>query len=105
MREFLLPGPDQRVRMTGFTVCGGPVDCHTRGPTRWPHVSRIEQRFGRVHRIGQTEVWHMWNLVAYKTREGQVYRRLLDKLPEMRDSLADGAGAPLLTFSPSDNVM
>ena len=47
----------------------------------------------------------MWNLVAYKTREGQVYRRLLDKLPEMRDSLADGAGAPLLTFSPSDNVM
>ena len=31
----------------------------------------------------------MWNLVASKTREGQVYRWLLDKLPEMRDSLAD----------------
>jgi superfamily II DNA or RNA helicase len=49
--------------------------------------NRIEQRFGRVHRIGQTEVCHMWNLVADDTREGQVYRRLLDKLAEMRDSL------------------
>jgi len=49
--------------------------------------NRIEQRFGRVHRIGQTEVCHMWNLVADETREGQVYRRLLDKLAEMRDSL------------------
>jgi superfamily II DNA or RNA helicase len=49
--------------------------------------NRIEQRFGRVHRIGQTEVCHMWNLVADETREGQVYRRLLDKLAEMRDTL------------------
>ena len=49
--------------------------------------NRIEQRFGRVHRIGQTEVCHMWNLVADDTREGQVYRRLLDKLSEMRDTL------------------
>src|SRR5437763_6412732 len=23
--------------------------------------NRIEQRFGRVHRIGQTEVCHLWN--------------------------------------------
>ena len=42
--------------------------------------NRIEQRFGRIHRIGQTEVCHMWNLVADETREGQVYRRLLEKL-------------------------
>lgn len=49
--------------------------------------NRIEQRFGRVHRIGQTEVCHLWNLVATETREGQVYRRLLDKLAEMRDTL------------------
>jgi superfamily II DNA or RNA helicase len=49
--------------------------------------NRIEQRFGRVHRIGQTEVCHMWNLVADDTREGQVYLRLLDKLAEMRDAL------------------
>jgi len=49
--------------------------------------NRIEQRFGRVHRIGQTEVCHMWNLVAADTREGLVYQRLLDKLAEMRDAL------------------
>ena len=32
--------------------------------------NRIEQRFGRIHRIGQTEVCHLWNLVAADTREG-----------------------------------
>jgi SNF2 family DNA or RNA helicase len=32
--------------------------------------NRIEQRFGRIHRIGQTEVCHLWNLVAEETREG-----------------------------------
>jgi SNF2 family DNA or RNA helicase len=42
--------------------------------------NRLEQRFGRIHRIGQTEVCHLWNLVAAKTREGQVYERLLRKL-------------------------
>ena len=38
--------------------------------------NRIEQRFGRIHRIGQTEVCHMWNLVATETREGEVFQRL-----------------------------
>lgn len=46
--------------------------------------NRIEQRFGRVHRIGQEEVCHMWNLVAEETREAQVYLRLLDKIEEQR---------------------
>jgi len=49
--------------------------------------NRIEQRFGRIHRIGQTEVCHLWNLVADETREGDVYRTLLDKLEEARKSL------------------
>jgi len=40
--------------------------------------NRIEQRLGRVHRIGQTEVCHLWNLVARDTREAQVYVRLLE---------------------------
>ncbi|MDC0838525.1 helicase-related protein, partial [Limnoraphis robusta] len=35
--------------------------------------NRLEQRFGRIHRIGQTEVCHLWNLVAGETREGDVY--------------------------------
>src|SRR5207244_1175717 len=42
----------------------------------------LEQRFGRIHRIGQTEVCHLWNLVAKDTREGEVYFRLLEKLAE-----------------------
>jgi len=42
--------------------------------------NRIEQRFGRIHRIGQTEVCHLWNLLAGETREGYVYQRLLKKL-------------------------
>ena len=46
--------------------------------------NRIEQRFGRIHRIGQTEVCHLWNLVADDTREGEVFARLLDKLEEQR---------------------
>ena len=46
--------------------------------------NRIEQRFGRIHRIGQTEVCHLWNLVAAETREGDVYRTLLEKLDEAR---------------------
>ena len=48
--------------------------------------NRIEQRFGRIHRIGQTEVCHLWNLVAVNTREGQVFQRLLQKLEEMRQA-------------------
>ena len=48
--------------------------------------NRLEQRFGRIHRIGQTEVCHLWNLVADETREGDVYRKLLDKLEQARQS-------------------
>jgi len=46
--------------------------------------NRIEQRFGRIHRIGQTEVCHLWNLVARNTREGEVFVRLLEKIEEQR---------------------
>jgi superfamily II DNA or RNA helicase len=49
--------------------------------------NRLEQRFGRIHRIGQTEVCHLWNLVAKETREGEVYHRLLEKLDEEREAL------------------
>lgn len=49
--------------------------------------NRIEQRFGRIHRIGQTEVCHLWNLVAEETREGDVYHILLEKLAEARETL------------------
>ena len=49
--------------------------------------NRLEQRFGRIHRIGQTEVCHLWNLVANETREGAVYARLLEKLEAAREAL------------------
>jgi len=49
--------------------------------------NKIEQRFGRIHRIGQTEVCHLWNLVAADTREGEVYARLLEKLEAARKAL------------------
>ncbi|WP_257287425.1 helicase-related protein, partial [Endozoicomonas sp. SESOKO2] len=42
--------------------------------------NRLEQRFGRIHRIGQTEVCHLWNIVANETREGDVFQKLFDKL-------------------------
>lgn len=45
--------------------------------------NRIEQRFGRIHRIGQREVCHLWNLVAKDTREGDVFTRLLGKIEQM----------------------
>ncbi len=49
--------------------------------------NRLEQRFGRIHRIGQTEVCHLWNLVALETREGDVFYRLFAKLEEERAAL------------------
>ena len=49
--------------------------------------NRLEQRFGRIHRIGQTEVCHLWNLVAKETREGDVYFRLLEKLAVESEAL------------------
>ena len=51
--------------------------------------NRIEQRFGRIHRIGQTEVCHLWNLVAQDTREGEVFQLLFKKLEEQRKALGD----------------
>ena len=51
--------------------------------------NRLEQRFGRIHRIGQKEVCHLWNLLAKDTREGDVYIQLLEKLEAARKALGD----------------
>jgi superfamily II DNA or RNA helicase len=50
--------------------------------------NRLEQRFGRIHRIGQSEVCHLWNLVSHNTREGSVFKCLLDKLENVRTALS-----------------
>ena len=49
--------------------------------------NRLEQRFGRIHRIGQTEVCHVWNMIADETREGDVFARLLEKIEVERKDL------------------
>lgn len=49
--------------------------------------NRLEQRFGRIHRIGQTEVCHLWNIVANETREGEVFQKLFDKIEIEKEAL------------------
>ena len=51
--------------------------------------NRIEQRFGRIHRIGQHRPCHLWNLVAHETREGVVFTRLFDKIEQQRGAYGD----------------
>ncbi|WP_368658428.1 helicase-related protein [Metabacillus halosaccharovorans] len=49
--------------------------------------NRLEQRMGRIHRIGQKNEVFVFNLVAKNTREGDVLVRLLDKMEQMRTDL------------------
>jgi SNF2 family DNA or RNA helicase len=49
--------------------------------------NRLEQRFGRIHRICQTETCHLWNMVAAETREGDVFQTLFAKLEHERQAL------------------
>ena len=77
-----LPDPDGRQAAAGAGVgldlrCRRPqADANRRARLMvnydlpW-NPNRLEQRFGRIHRIGQTEVCHLWNLVAKDTREGR----------------------------------
>lgn len=41
---------------------------------------RLEQRMGRIHRLGQTCEVELYNLIATDTREGEALRVLLDNL-------------------------
>ena len=50
--------------------------------------NRLEQRFGRIHRIGQREVCHLWNLLAQDTRGGGVYFNFC-KSRSSREALGD----------------
>ncbi len=51
--------------------------------------NRLEQRMGRIHRIGQTEDVHIFNLVAGNTREGHVLATILRKIETMGKDLGD----------------
>ena len=49
--------------------------------------NRIEQRMGRIHRYGQQKEVYVFNLVAGDTREGKVFKRLFEKLEEIKKAL------------------
>ena len=51
--------------------------------------NRLEQRMGRIHRYGQPYDCLIFNFVATNTIEGQVLRKLHEKLQEIRDALDD----------------
>lgn len=51
--------------------------------------NKIEQRMGRIHRIGQKNEVFVFNLVANGTREGYVMSKLLEKLETMKLDLGN----------------
>ncbi|MBE1555498.1 helicase-related protein [Sporosarcina limicola] len=51
--------------------------------------NKLEQRMGRIHRIGQKNEVFVFNLVAQNTREGYVMTRLLAKLETMKEDLGN----------------
>lgn len=58
---------------------------------------RLEQRMGRIHRVGQTRDVFLYNLVATDTREGETLLRLLDNFVtaanELRGQMFDSLSA------------
>jgi hypothetical protein len=51
--------------------------------------NRLEQRMGRIYRYGQTRDCFVFNMIYPDTREGEVLRRLMEKLERMRERLGD----------------
>ncbi|HEY9807900.1 MAG TPA: helicase-related protein [Halomicronema sp.] len=51
--------------------------------------NRLEQRMGRIHRIGQEYEVYIFNFVAITTVEGRVLNKLLTKLEEIKNAMGD----------------
>jgi Domain of unknown function (DUF3883)/Helicase conserved C-terminal domain len=51
--------------------------------------NRLEQRMGRIHRIGQENNVYIFNFVALNTVEGRVLDKLFTKLEEIRNAMGD----------------
>ena len=49
--------------------------------------NRLEQRMGRVHRYGQKFEVFVYNLIAQDTIEGRIFKRLFEKLAEIKSKL------------------
>jgi SNF2 family DNA or RNA helicase len=69
--------------------------------------TRLEQRLGRIHRIGQERDCHVFNFVASASEdwqhiiEGRILERLLGKLEQMRAVLADRSSTSSAKSCPS----
>src|SRR5262249_20309545 len=51
--------------------------------------NRLEQRMGRIHRIGQERDVFVFNFVLTNTVEGLILQRLLEKLEDIKATLGD----------------
>ena len=51
--------------------------------------NRLEQRMGRIHRIGQERAVYIFNFAAQNTVEGRVLSKLLTKLEDIRKAMGD----------------
>ena len=49
--------------------------------------NRLEQRMGRVHRYGQKYEVFVYNLIAKDTIEGRIFKRLFEKLEEIKTKM------------------
>lgn len=53
--------------------------------------NKLEQRMGRIHRIGQKRPVHYYNFVidSKKSIDGYIFKKLLEKLERIRDAMDD----------------
>ena len=49
--------------------------------------NRLEQRMGRIHRYGQKFEVFVYNLLAQDTIEGRIFKRLFEKLEEIKNQM------------------
>ncbi len=51
--------------------------------------NRLEQRIGRLHRIGQTKKVIIHNMLIQDTIEGDIFKRLLEKIETIQEEIGD----------------
>ncbi|MEM2914803.1 MAG: helicase-related protein, partial [Candidatus Bathyarchaeia archaeon] len=51
--------------------------------------NRLEQRIGRLHRIGQNKKVFVYNMLIENTIEGEIFQRLLDKIETIQKEIGD----------------
>jgi len=70
--------------------------------------NRLEQRMGRIHRYGQQNEVHIYNLVAVDTREGRILETIFNKLEIIKMHLGkvyDVLGDVVAAYLPSGKTL